>query len=76
MKKPLKDQKMVMVILLSNIFTAFLGIGLIVPVMPSFKDMLDLSGSTMGYLVAVYALSQLIISPFAGRWVDRFGRKK
>ncbi|MEC0128477.1 MFS transporter [Paenibacillus pabuli] len=76
MKKSLKDQKMVMVILLSNIFTAFLGIGLIVPVMPSFKDMLDLSGSTMGYLVAVYALSQLIISPFAGRWVDRFGRKK
>ncbi|WP_338117274.1 MFS transporter [Paenibacillus terrae] len=76
MKKPLKDQKMVMVILLSNIFTAFLGIGLIVPVMPSFKDMLDLSGSTMGYLVAVYALSQLIISPFSGRWVDRFGRKR
>ncbi|SFF45375.1 MFS transporter, DHA1 family, multidrug resistance protein [Paenibacillus algorifonticola] len=76
MKKPIKDQKMVMVILLSNIFTAFLGIGLIVPVMPSFKDMLDLSGSTMGYLVAVYALSQLVISPFAGRWVDSFGRKR
>ncbi|GGF99870.1 multidrug resistance protein 2 [Paenibacillus albidus] len=76
MKKPIKDQKMVIFILLSNVFTAFLGIGLIVPVMPSFKDVMELSGSTMGYLVAVYAVSQLIISPFAGRWVDRFGRKK
>ncbi|WP_438497052.1 MFS transporter [Paenibacillus sp. IHBB 3054] len=76
MKKPIKDQKMVIIVLLSNVFTAFLGIGLIVPVMPSFKDVMELSGSTMGYLVAVYAVAQLIISPFAGRWVDRFGRKK
>ncbi|MCL6605000.1 MAG: MFS transporter [Paenibacillus sp.] len=76
MNKPIKNQKMVILILLSNLFTAFLGIGLIVPVMPSFKEVMDLSGSTMGYLVAVYAVSQLIISPFAGRWVDRFGRKK
>lgn len=30
----------------------------------------------MGYLVAAYALAQLLMSPLAGRWVDRYGRKK
>ncbi|EPD52117.1 MFS transporter [Paenisporosarcina sp. FSL H8-0542] len=76
MKKPIKKQKMVLIILLSNIFIAFLGIGLIIPVMPSFMNIMDLSGSTMGYLVAVFAVAQLLLSPFAGRWVDRYGRKK
>lgn len=76
MKKPIKEQKMVFIILLSNIFIAFLGIGLIIPVMPSFMNIMHLSGSTMGYLVAVFAVAQMLMSPFAGRWVDRYGRKK
>lgn len=76
MKKPIKEQKTVLIILLSNIFIAFLGIGLIVPVMPSFLNIMHLSGKTMGYLVAAYALAQLLMSPLAGRWVDRYGRKK
>ncbi|AMC03025.1 MFS transporter [Bacillus anthracis] len=76
MKKPIKEQKMVLVILLSNIFIAFLGIGLIIPVMPSFMNDMHLTGKTMGYLVAVFAMAQLIASPITGRWVDLYGRKK
>ena len=76
MQKPIKEQKMVLIILLSNIFIVFLGIGLIIPVMPSFMNIMHLSGQTMGYLVAVFAMSQLLMSPFTGRWVDRYGRKK
>ncbi|KFN03154.1 MFS transporter [Bacillus clarus] len=76
MKKSIKEQKMVLIILLSNIFIAFLGIGLIIPVMPSFMNIMELSGKTMGYLVAVFAMAQLLTSPFTGRWVDRYGRKK
>ncbi|WP_054955121.1 MFS transporter [Paenibacillus dakarensis] len=76
MKKPLKEQKAVLLILLSNIFIVFLGVGLIVPVMPSFKNLMHLSGETMGYLMAVFAFAQLLMSPIAGRWIDRFGRKK
>lgn len=76
MKKTIKEQKSVLFILLSNIFIPFLGIGLIIPVMPSFMNIMHLSGTTMGYLVAVFAVTQLLISPFAGRWVDRYGRKK
>jgi DHA1 family multidrug resistance protein-like MFS transporter len=76
MKKTIKQQKSILIILLSNIFIAFLGIGLIIPVMPSFMNIMHLSGKTMGYLVAVFAVSQLLISPLAGYWVDRYGRKK
>ncbi|REK76020.1 MFS transporter [Paenibacillus paeoniae] len=76
MKKSIKQQKTVLVILLSNIFIAFLGIGLVIPVMPSIMTTMGLSGKTMGYLVAVFAVAQLLMSPIAGRWVDRIGRKK
>lgn len=76
MKKAINQQKTVLMILLSNIFIAFLGIGLVIPVMPSFMNLMDLSGKTMGILVAVFAVSQLVMSPLSGRWVDQFGRKK
>ncbi|UNK19356.1 MFS transporter [Paenibacillus sp. N3/727] len=76
MKKPLKEQKTVLLILLSNIFIVFLGVGLIVPVMPSFKNIMHLSGQTMGYLMAAFAFAQLLMSPLAGRWIDTYGRKK
>lgn len=75
-KKTLKEQKSVLIILLINIFIAFLGIGLIIPVMPSFMNIMHLSGKTMGSLVAVFAVTQLLMSPLAGRWVDQYGRKK
>lgn len=75
MKKTIKEQKSILIILLSNIFIAFLGVGLIIPVMPSFMNIMHLSGKTMGYLVAVFAVAQLLMSPLAGRWVDRYGRK-
>ncbi|WP_442601422.1 MFS transporter [Paenibacillus sp. KN14-4R] len=76
MKKPLKEQKTVILILLSNIFIVFLGVGLIVPVMPTFMNIMHLSGQTMGYLIAAFAFAQLLMSPLAGRWIDTYGRKK
>ncbi|MDM5246158.1 MULTISPECIES: MFS transporter [unclassified Lysinibacillus] len=74
MKKTIKEQS-ILIILLSNVFIAFLGIGLVIPVMPSFMNSMQLSGKTMGYLIAVFAMAQLLMSPLAGRWVDRYGRK-
>lgn len=68
-------QKMALSILLLNLFIAFLGIGLVIPVLPTIMNELHLSGSVVGNLVAAFALAQLIISPLTGRWVDQFGRK-
>lgn len=61
---------------LSNLLIVFLGIGLIVPVMPTIMREMGLDGKTMGYLVAAFSLTQLLVSPIAGKWVDRFGRKR
>ncbi|MEH7429963.1 multidrug efflux MFS transporter NorA, partial [Priestia megaterium] len=62
-------------LLLINIFIVFLGIGLVIPVLPSIMNELNISGTTVGYLTAIFALTQLIISPFAGKAADKFGRK-
>ena len=69
------NRKVTLSILLGNSFVAFLGIGLVIPVLPTLMNELDISGSTVGYLVAVFALAQLICSPIAGKWVDQYGRK-
>ena len=62
--------------MLINLFIVFLGIGLVIPVMPTLMREMHLEGSTMGYLVAAFAFTQLLVSPIAGKWVDTFGRKK
>ncbi|THF80335.1 MFS transporter [Cohnella fermenti] len=63
-------------ILMLNLFLVFTGIGLIIPIMPSFMNELGIGGSMMGLLVAVFSLTQLLFSPLAGRLADSFGRKK
>ncbi|MEH7266581.1 MFS transporter, partial [Priestia megaterium] len=47
----------------------------VIPVLPSIMNELNISGTTVGYLTAIFALTQLIISPFAGKSADKFGRK-
>ncbi len=69
------SKNMSLTLLLTNLFIAFLGIGLIIPVLPTIMNELELSGKMVGYLVAAFAISQLLISPLAGKWVDQFGRK-
>lgn len=71
----LKAQKVTLALLLSNLFIAFAGIGLVIPVMPSIMNELSISGSILGNMVAAFALTQLIVSPITGKWTDRFGRK-
>lgn len=63
-------------IVLANLLVVFLGIGLIVPVMPTLMNEMHLSGATMGYLMSAFSITQLIVSPIAGRWIDQYGRKK
>jgi len=72
----MQKQNMTLALLLMNLFIAFLGIGLVIPVTPTIMNELHLSGSVVGYMVAAFALTQLLFSPIAGRWVDRFGRKR
>ena len=70
-----KKQNITLAILLSNLFIAFLGIGLVIPVLPTIMNELHISGSVVGYMVAAFAITQLIASPIAGKLVDNIGRK-
>lgn len=70
-----KNTKIVLAILLGNLFIAFLGIGLIIPVLPTIMNELHISGTVVGYLTAAFALTSLVVSPVAGRFADKYGRK-
>lgn len=72
----MKKTNITLVLLLSNLFIAFLGIGLVIPVLPTLMNELKISGSVVGYMVAIFAIMQLVASPIAGRWTDTIGRKK
>lgn len=72
----MKSYNTTLAILLNNLFIAFLGIGLVIPVMPTIMNELNITGAVVGYMVAAFAIAQLLLSPIAGRWADLFGRKK
>lgn len=65
-----------LLLLMFNIFLVFTGIGLVVPIMPTYMNELHIGGSILGFMVAAFSISQLIFSPFSGRLSDRIGRKK
>ncbi|MFB5089632.1 multidrug efflux MFS transporter NorA [Psychrobacillus sp. PGGUH221] len=71
----MKTHKVTLGLLLMNLFIAFLGIGLVIPVLPTLMNELGIIGTTIGYLTAAFAIAQLIVSPFAGKAVDKLGRK-
>lgn len=65
-----------LLVLMFNIFLVFTGIGLIIPIMPKYMNILGINGSTIGLLVATFSLTQFLFSPLAGRWSDSYGRKR
>ncbi|MFE6078856.1 MFS transporter [Paenibacillus sp. NPDC057886] len=65
-----------LLLLMFNIFLVFTGIGLVVPIMPAYMDLLHITGFTVGLLVAAFSFTQFLFSPVAGRWSDILGRKK
>lgn len=71
---PKKRQMMFLAI--SNLFLVFVGAGLVIPVIPVIKKEMSFSGSVMGMMVSIFALTQLIFSPIAGHLSDKLGRKK
>ncbi|MDF1615007.1 MFS transporter [Desulfurivibrio dismutans] len=61
--------------LLFAVFTALLGIGIIVPVMPVFATSLGASGLALGFIIASFSITRGVCQPVVGRLSDRWGRK-
>ena len=65
-----------MYLAISNLFLVFLGVGLVIPVIPQIKDEMNFSGATMGMMISIFAILQLLASPISGILSDKIGRKK
>ncbi len=71
-----KQNKFALYILMFNMFIAMSGIGLVIPVMPSYLETFGIGGQALGFIIACFALGQFIFSPLAGELSDKIGRKK
>lgn len=56
-------------------FVVSLGYSLVIPAMPYLMENLGAGGRELGWLTAVYALTQTICAPFWGALSDKIGRK-
>jgi MFS family permease len=54
---------------------ANMGISMVSPLLPVYAKDLGASGVWIGLTFSIFAVSQTAISPFAGGWSDRHGRK-
>lgn len=54
---------------------ATMGISMVSPILPVYAEALGATGIWIGLTFSVFAITQTIIGPFAGRWSDRWGRK-
>lgn len=64
-----------LITLLLSVFIAFLGIGIIVPIMPVFARTLGAGGFALGMIIAAFSVSRGLLLPVVGNLSDRWGRK-
>jgi DHA1 family multidrug resistance protein-like MFS transporter len=62
-------------ILSFTLLVVMLGYGMVLPIMPFYIERLGAGGRELGWLMATYALMQLICAPLWGWLSDRIGRK-
>src|SRR5437899_7633315 len=63
-------------IVLVTIFVIMLGFGIIAPVLPLFAQSYGVGYDAVGLLIASFAFTRLLMDPFAGPLVDRFGERR
>ena len=62
-------------VLALSVFTALIGMGVIVPLIPVYVEQMGVTGIWIGILFAVYSGTRVLMAPFIGRLSDRRGRK-
>ncbi len=63
------------VVLYAAVFVATMGISMVSPLLPVYAERLGATGIWIGLTFSIFAVTQTIFGPFAGRWSDRWGRK-
>lgn len=70
------DQKKKLFVLMINMFIAIGSFGIIIPILPAYLVSIGQGGTAAGLMIAIFAGSQFIMSPIAGKWTDQYGRRK
>lgn len=68
-------QRKKLYILMVNMFIAVGSFGIIIPILPAYLISIGQAGTAAGLMIALFAAAQFIMSPIAGRWTDRYGRR-
>lgn len=69
------SKKLAMFMLIFTMFLTFSGVGLVIPIMPSYLKTFGAAGQALGFIIAIMSFAQFIFSPVAGNLSDRHGRK-
>jgi DHA1 family multidrug resistance protein-like MFS transporter len=69
-------EKRILITLLLALFIAFLGVGVIAPIIPIYAMDLGATGVTLGLMIAAFSISQGALQPVVGSLSDRKGRKR
>lgn len=73
-EKPLlKDRNLY--VIFSITLMAVMGVSSITPAFPKISEELNITKSQVGYLISVFTLPGIILTPFLGVLADRLGRK-
>ena len=70
-----QEQRKKLFILMVNMFIAVGSFGIIIPILPAYLVSIGEGGTAAGLMIAIFAGAQLVMSPIAGKWADRYGRR-
>ena len=70
----LLNDRNIYLIFITTLF-AVMGVASIAPAFPQMREYFGISKAQVGWLVAVFTLPGIVITPFTGILADRFGRK-
>lgn len=62
-------------ILSLSVFSAMLGVGIIVPLLPLYAKHLGATAFEVGMIFSVFSFARMVVLPIVGRLSDRYGRK-
>lgn len=69
-------KRLALLLLMVIMFITMGGIGIIIPVLPSYLEIFGVGGKVLGFLTASFAFAQFLFSPISGDLSDRYGRKR
>ena len=71
----MQENRYSIIILFFTLAVAMLGFGIIIPILPFYIEHFGASGTSLGLLMASFAIMQFICAPLWGALSDRCGRK-